>query len=671
MSNIYTVEVPNQINTVSGAIASIIASGLTEYDTGYVYITQSGYYNEITAASLLSGSLYIEPYPHVKDVSINQLNFLNSGNINISNISTVINTSGNGLLELNTISGSFETNNDLIVYNSIIENCNCVNNDSVRFNNCNLNGSGKLYFNNVQYSLTLDECSFDDYTNTGYKLNFINCSSLLLETNRASNISGNLMLLSGCPDFNITHNTLVSNVSGYAVLSLASGVVNSSGNIHYSILVGDNGTGDGPINLSNTNQSIVSTGLSCIYDFIGSSNYNNISGVFFNRDPLLVNPISGDLRPAINSPCASTADNINAIITLGDAVVEPTPINYNNAKFYLPNTDQLVKAIPPSSIYTVGDGLALFFKADENLDNDIDVIVNKQYKIHNNSQTFQSYINNGLKGFESDYKLIPYIDYSTNRESYYVQPFTILSFEDLLNAADLTYQDISISGIFRFTGFSRDSFIDKNENQLYWVGEYYNNYLYGYSNITNERVYAYPLFVPSGTPPSVVLSDLNYIQQNAGITTVLSKNVFVKDHYEERYIQINNPEGSFKFKSFENDNEIKIAALGTLSDWLFILQRQQKDSDNDGIIDTKHNLYLFNKYEKEPFIQPIKVFSGLVDKEIASDITFNNKGQCLISTSGFIHTFDLYYDYALASYTPESTIKTTLLLREKYDEVKL
>jgi hypothetical protein len=482
------------------------------------------------------------------------------------------------------------------------------------------------------------------------------------------NISGNILNFKGCPDLKVNHVTLASNVSGYTMAKFeAVGSINCSGDIDYSILVGNGGSGQGPLMVF-VNQAITTSG-SCLHNFIDNQSYVNISGYYFNRDPLFVNASGGDFRLDVNSPCASAAESISFVDLFGEVEVEQTTLSEKSIQFMILN--QGVKAIQPSGIYVVKNGAAVFFDADPNLDNDMDVTLNKQYMIHSSGQVFQSFGSGvNVTGYEADYKLIPYIDYTDNQEKYYVQPFSILSFDELVNSVSGSLQDVAISGVYQFHGFTRDRFQMTDGLPLYWVGEKYNSYLYGYSMLENIKAVTYPIFLDNRLQ-SVQLLDLQFLYKSEGQSTVTVDKIFVDDHYETRNINIDNGNGIFKFRSFEPIKGLSIAALGTLSDWLVVLAREEVKSDNQDV-NINHHLHFYNKYEQDSFVVPVTSISGvpLLQDVNVGDITFNDIGNLLVSVSGVINTYKILYDYALLSRTP-GALKSTLLFREDYQGVQI
>ncbi|HLD91544.1 MAG TPA: hypothetical protein VI911_11150 [Patescibacteria group bacterium] len=674
MANIYILNVPTDYDSISGAIGAIINSGLTDYDRGIINIETSGSYiaSGVGCYQIPSGTLEIGSTEN--NVHLDSMYFLNSGNIQVSNVRIdLLSISGYGQLQLFDVSGSTISASGLssvnITSGVIGTLLDVTDSDSLILNDVYSSGNCKYNITRVS-SVNISSGDYSNYDDTGFKLTLDVCSGIYINKIKGANISGNLLLFSGCPDITMNHASLASNISGYTMTAFVSGGgLACSGLIEYSIIVGNAGSGMGPFDIYDA-QFITVSGC-CIYNFIDDETYTGLSGFYFNKDPLFVNASGGDLRPDINSPCVSNADSIEIVEALSGVTVETVQLNKEAIKFYL--RDQDIKAVIPSGIYVVGSGLAVFFKADPSLDNNMDILIHKQYKVLGSGITFQSFQNTaGIIGFDSDYKLIPYIDYASNAVMYYVQPFTMLSFSDMVNSASATLQDIEVSGKFKYNGFTRDRFQDSDGTPLYWVGEEYNNYLYGYSILSNEKVMTYPLFNSSGVSPSVTLSDLNYLSRTSTQANIWSDKVYVDDHYESRNISIDNQDGIFKFKSFEKDTSLGLEAIGTLGDWLVVSARQQYKDDSD-VVSTKHNLYFYNKYEINPFEEPIKVFSGVIglDDVTIGDLTFNDVGNLLISVSGYINFYKLFYDYALLTRLPNGTIKSTLLFREDYTGVKL
>lgn len=665
MANFYEATVPSILYpTIDSAIVDILSSGLQTYDVARI-IVNGGDYSGTGSYFIPSGSLFITA---TQTTNVDTMLFHTSGNIQLENFNiSELSASGRGFINLIGISGDYVSVSGCggfgIDGGTIGSSLTAVGIEGTTCKSLNADGDIQILFRDIT---NLDIIS-GNYSNglTEPKVTFQLCSGIVMQQVMAANASGDMLLFQGCPDINIRHVTLASNVSGYAIAKFESlNSINCSGNIDYSILVGNIGSGMGPLARSNTNQMIVSN-TSCLYNFNDNESYTGISGYYFNRNPLFVNAVSGDLRPDVNSPCASSAEELDLIENFGDVTIETTELNKEAIKFSIYR--QNINAVKPSGMYIIGSGLAVFFQSDSSLDNEMDVTINKQYKMYASGKTFQSYSNQvDVKGYDKDYKLIPYTDYASNQMQYYVEPFTILSFEEVLEKSGASFQSIEISGKYKFHGFTRDRYLDVNGNPLYWVGEEYNSYLYGYSILNNSRIVTYPLFPASGMS-SVTLYDVPYISKTNGYANIYSDKVYVDDHYESRNIPFQNVDGIFKFKSFEKDTTLKISALGTIGDYLTVLGREEHRDDTKPV-SVKHNLHFFNKFEKHPFVKSTVMFSGLalLDNVTVGDMTFNDMGNLLISVSGVINQYKFYYDYALLTRS-QGAMKSTLLFREKYN----
>ena len=661
MSNYYSYIVPTDFPTVSGAIADVIASGMWDGCVADIFVL-SGSYPGVSSFSISGGIINViaEEKSYIEEIY-----FLSSGTISFSNFNIdVFGTSGYGINNLVSCSGgniiSSGSASLNFISSTIGSSVNVVNTHT--FVNQDVSGflDSNIYLNNIE-DVKLQS---GNYNGSAFVFNL--CSGIFIDGIYAANISGTVFAFSGCPDFTINHVTLSSDVSGYAIATFKeSDSVNCSGNIDYSIIIGNAGSGQGPFIIDA--DQYVNTNLSCLYNFVANESLTDISGVYFNRDPLLVNPTSGDLRPDVNSPCASTADKIEFLNPLGDVEIIKTPANYESVKFY--DYYMNIKATQPSGIYIVGSGDAIFFKADTSLINDMRVIINKQYTINNSGIVFQSFSNEGSSpGFSEDYKFIPKLDVTNNQTNYWVQPFSILDFTDILNSIDGTLQDVYVSGVYKYIGFTRDVFQNVDGTPLYWVGEYYNNFLYGYSSLTNERISTYPLLNTSGVyHADLSKSNLNYVSRTKTSNTIRTSKVYIDDHYEERLIQVPTSDGMFQLQTFEPEPRTKISSLAVLNDDLLVLTRRDTTSDN-GSLDIDYNLYFYNKYKKDLYQQPDRIHSMLDLKDVVTgDMAFNDDGRLLISVSGYINTYRLYYDYALALRNP-GIVKTTLIFREDYED---
>lgn len=663
----YSRFVPEDQPSVAAAIADLLSNGFTTTDQADI-IVASGSYLDVSGFTLL-GDLNIAA---TIGSTLGGLNIITSGSLNITNFNVpTLGVSGEGTVGLIGVSGGSITisgSASVVISSGILGTVlNAIDCESFSAYNQFASGNAKLILHKIKnVNIISGNCS--NFADTGFKYTFSLCSGVYVGNMMGANISGGLLDFKGCPDLKINHVTLASNVSGYTIAKFEpSGSINCSGTIDYSILVGNAGSGQGPIVVLGS-QKITSSGC-CLYNFVDNQSYTGVSGYYFNRDPLFVNASGGDLRPDVNSPCASAADSIDFIDLFGDVNVEQTTLSEKSIKFMLLN--QGIKAVQPSGIYVVKGGSAVFFKSDPTLDNDMDVLLNKQYQVHASGQTFQSYTNGGVvTGFESDYKLIPYVDYESNEEKYVVHPFTILSFDDLINSVNGFLQDVAVSGLYQFNGFTRDRFQRMDGLPLYWVGEKYNGYLYGYDMLANAKADTYPLFLDTNFQ-SVQLTDINFLYRNEGQATVTTDKIFVDDHYEQRNISIDNANGIFKFRSFEKQPGMSVAALGTLSDWLVVLGREDvKDQNED--LHIRHHLYFYNKYDRDPFVTPVAAISGvagLYDVNVG-DITFNDLGNLLVSVSGSINVYKLLYDYALLTRT-NGLLKSSLLFREDYEGVQI
>lgn len=663
----YSRLVPEDKPSVVAAIADLLSAGFTASDYADILVA-SGSYLDVSGFTLL-GNLNIK----ATNVStLGGLNIITSGSLNISNFNvSSIGVSGEGTVGFIGVSGGSITisgSASVVISSGLLgTSLTAIDCESFSAYNQFTSGNAKLTLHKIKnVNIVSGNCS--NFADTGFKYTFSLCSGVYIGNIMGANISGGLLDFKGCPDLKVNHVTLASNVSGYTIAKFEpSGTINCSGTIDYSILVGNAGSGQGPLVVLGS-QKITSSGC-CLYNFVDNQSYTGVSGFYFNRDPLFVNASGGDLRPDINSPCASAADSIDFIDLFGNVNVEQTTLSEKSIKFMILN--QGVKAIQPSGIYVVRGGSAVFFKSDSNLNNDMDVLINKQYQVHSSGQTFQSFANGGIvTGFESDYKLIPYIDYESNQEKYIVNPFTILSFDDLVNSVSGFLQDVTVSGLYQFSGFTRDRFQRMDGLPLYWVGEKYNSYLYGYDMMANVKADTYPLFLDTSFQ-SVQLNDLTFLYKNEGQATVTTDKIFVDDHYEQRNISIDNANGIFKFRSFEKQPGMSVAAIGTLSDWLVVLGREDvKDKNED--LHIKHHLYFYNKYERDQFVTPVATVSGVVglDDVNVGDITFNDIGNLLVSVSGSINVYKLLYDYALLTRTAGS-LKSSLLFREDYEGVQI
>ena len=668
MVNYYTALVPSTTYpTINSALSGILSSGLQTFDKGFINVN-GGVYSGSGSYIIPSGTIYITA---TSGTIVDTMSFRSSGILNIEglNISS-LSVSGYGQLSLTNVSGTNISISGCSVVNVtsgfINNSLSVINTKGVIYNNINVVGSGQLSFNNVT-NVSIYSGLYSN--NTRQKMTFQLCSGIYIDRAEAANVSGNLLLFKGCPNITLNHLTFASNVSGFAMAQFeALSGVNCSGNILYSILVGNIGSGMGPLSRSNTSQNIIST-TSCLYNFVPNQSYTGVSGTYFNKDPLFVNASAGDLRPDVNSPCASTADYLDFLDGFDDIVIDTQTLNKESIKFYLLN--QGIKAVTPSGIYVIGDGLAVYLQADSSLDNDMDIVINKQYKVQSSGVTFQSFSNGiNISGYMGDYKLIPYIDFKTNETKYYVQPFSILSFQDVLEKVGGTFQAVEVSGKFRYNGFTRDRFSNVDGIPLYWVGEDYNNYLYGYSSLSNTKIVTYPLFLASGSL-SVTLPDVDYLSRVNGYGNILSNKVYVNDHYETRNIPLQNIDYLFPFKTYEKDTSSKIAALGTMGDYLTVLAREEH-RDNTEAVAIKHYLHLYNKFERDPFFSSTVTFSGGrgLENVNVGDITFNDVGDLLVSVSGLINQYKFFYDYALVTRSP-GILKSTLLFREQYNGVNI
>lgn len=669
MVNYYEATVPSTLYpTIDSAIVAILSSGLQNYDVGFITVN-GGDYPGTGTYYVPSGTILITT---TQPTTVGTMRVKTSGTVQLNNLAIDgLSVSGGGFLSLVGVSGNTISVSGCGGFNmqsgSIGTSMSVINVESTICNNQYAYGDTQLLFKNV-VSLNIYSGNYSNGL-TEPKITFQLCSGVYVGQMMAANASGDMLLFQGCPSVELDHITLASNVSGYAMAKFeALGGIDCSGNINYSILVGNIGSGMGPLARTDTNQIILSSG-SCLYNFVNNQTYTGIVGSYFNKDPLFVNTASGDLRPDVNSPCASAAEALDFVENFGDVILEPVVLNKEAIKFNIYN--QKVRAITPSGMYFIGSGLAIFFQANEGLDNDMDIIINKQYKIHASGNTFQSYSNQvQVSGYAKDYKLIPYMDYTLNETLYYVQPFTILSFDDVLNRTGGRLQSIEVSGKFKFHGFTRDRYTTMAGDPLYWVGEEYNSYLYGYSLLSNSRVITYPLFTGSGVS-SVTLPDVQYLSRTNGYANIFSNKIYVDDHYEARNMPFQSVDGLFKFKSFEKDTTLKIAALGTIGDYLTVMGREEHRDDNNPV-SIKHNLYFYNKFEQDPYVKPTVIFSGLaaLDNVNMGDMTFNDTGDVLVSVSGAVNQYKFFYDYALLTRSP-GVMKSTLLFREKYNGVNL
>ena len=659
----YNINVPNDINSVSGAISYLLSSGFSVLDAAVINVSSGnysgGFYN------ISGGNLTINA---ANNVLIDALGFISSGSLCFTNVNFhSINISGNGLNQFIGASGSNITISGasyVALTDSVIGSGFTVTDTSkVTLSNLYLSGNNSLSFKNI-VNVVIVSGSIYNYANPGYQFSFSVCSGIFIDHTMAANISGSMLYFVGCPNINLNHCTLSSNVSGYTIAKfIPSGAINCSGNINYSILVGNGGSGNGPL-VFPSSQNIISN-TSCIYNFIPNQIYTTVSGSYFNLDPVFVNPSGGDLRVDINSPCACTGEKLSFLDQFQNVEVSNTSPTLQSVSFTLPNS--IIYAVPPSNVYMVGDSLAIYYQSDSNLDNDMDLSVNTQYVIDGSGLTYQSYTDDGASSNASDYKLIPYFDTSTGKTQYYVQPFTMFSFASIMNT-NATFSNINVSGLYRYQGFTRDRFQTTDGTGLYWVGEYYNNYLIGFSSIGNVKKATYPLFL-NNTPLSVQLQDLNTLGQNTTQSMVLSNKVWIDDHYVTQSIALPQATNLFQFQSFTNDQYMTISALATLADNIVVLGKQENVSNT-----FQHNLYFFNKYDTNLFKLPATIFSGVPDLDNldVGDITFSDMGELLVSVSGYVNFYHLFYDYALANRdTTGSSIKTTVLFRESYNGVSL
>ena len=666
MANAYNITIPTQISTVSGAITSILASGFSQSDTAVLNII-SGNYTGTSIFDLNSGYLTIQS---ASLSNIDSYTFVNNGELVLKNISynnMIVN--GSGFISLYSVSG-YNTNvsgcQSLYTNTNVVGNTlSVINSNSTYLNYLYASGNDTLSFlNNISVSMVSG--SFYNYNGVGYQTTFTLCSGIFINNNMAANVSGNMLLFQGCPNVSFYYDTFASNVSGYAIAKFATySSIPCSGIINYSIMVGNAGSGQGPLIINNG--QLISSNTSCLYNFT-TQTYTGISGSYFNADPLFINASGGDLRPSVVSPCACAGGPIAFLEEFDNTNITVNTPTQKSISFTLPNST--IWAIPPSNVFTVGNGLAMLYQADPNIDNDMDVTVNTQYIVNGSGMTEQSYRNNNTSNYIYDYRLIPYNDPVNNTVLYYVEPFTIFDYSDVINSlVSTTFQDISVSGIYKYHGFSRDTFQTLGGTGIYWVGEVYNRYLYGFSIFGNTKILTYPLFPMSGGL-SIQLQDLQIISQTAGQTSVRSNNVWVNDHYESRNIDIAQATTTLPFQSYEFDPSLSISALAVMSDYVYVLAKNINPVNT--LIGWEHDLYLYNKYDTELFLSPTNIFSGIAGLNTINvgDMTFNDLGNLVVGYSGYVNYYQFFYDYALATRST-GTIKTTLLLREKYNGVNL
>ena len=655
MADSYSVTV--EVSGIMDGIALALANG----DRCNVTITGSGSY-------IGNGSFYV-PSTSVLNIRsenpvyIDNLNFLNSGILNLAdfNIST-LNISGYSSTKLSNISGSIITCSGLStlsINDSQINNSLFVQDtELVNIINTNSIGNGLYKFININQMVKITSGDYSNYNGVDDKLKFSLCSGVYIDHIKAANTSGTFLGLYGCINYNINHSTLAANVANYNIIKLtSSGGYNTSGNILNSIVVGSGNSSNGPILFSDANQYMYSS-LSCLYNFNKLTSYTNISGSYMNMDPMFVNATSGDLRLDVNSPCACAADPIENVLSSVVTDIIPTPIDPSAVKFF--ELDGIIRTPQPATTYVAGNGKAIFLKSDPSLINNIYIEINKQYEVTGSGTTVQSFKGNTQinKSYSNDYKLIPFVEKITNETKYYVIPYTIFDYDYILNSMNAKLQSIDISGKFKLKGFTRDRFTLNDGTPIYWIGEEYNNFLYGFSSIDNAKKLTYPLFPLYSDPLSVPITNLT---TTAGYVT--TDKVYINDHFETRDIAVSINDSTFQFISYEQDTTKKVEAMCSMGDWLVVLNSEYLTN----IQTKKHDLTLYNKYDNSLFIKPIVNMSGVIglDNVNIGDLTFTDDGKLLVSVSGYINTYNFYYDYALATRTP-GTIKTTLLFREQY-----
>jgi hypothetical protein len=254
---------------------------------------------------------------------------------------------------------------------------------------------------------------------------------------------------------------------------------------------------------------------------------------------------------------------------------------------------------------------------------------------------------------------------------YYVEPFTMFSFSDMVKQLNGKLANVWVSGMYQFNGLARDSFRRMDNHGVYWVGEEVNDYLYCYTNLTNEKLDTWPLFIGSGAAPSVQLTNITGYDKTAHGITFSSKNIYVNDHYETRTVQLANTDGLMPFQSFVKDPHLDLKALCTFGDYLLVLCGRNVMA-GETILHNEHDLYFFNKYEQEPFEIPTQILSGVwnLTDVLPRDMTINDMGELLVGLSGTVYWYEFVYDYALAVRNPANN-QFSLFFREEYEGVQV
>lgn len=666
---VYTVEVRSDsvYTTVGAGITGIVSSGLTGADTGMVIVYSGSYASETPTVNNPSGLIVLVGH---SGAFVSGLYSVHSGTLQLDGLNSYFVTStGSGDL---TLKNAYCT--DVIVQQGntaafekmqlwgAISASGC---EYVYLNNSSASGTSSTIF--VSGATQVDVVS-GIYSNGAAKFTFSMCSGVLLDWCYGYGYTGIPINILECEDFELNHcSFLRTDASSYILFASGNATKATSGNVNYSILAS---SGVFPVSGYGTVTMLAAS--SCFTNYAaldGSMQYDIISGTYMTRDPLFTNITTGDLRISANSPCACNADYLAGAAEASGQITK-TLLNKEAIKFYIRNYETYADP-QPSGIHIVQGGKAVYFPSATDLENVMDVVIYTQYTVDGDVTTVQALSDDRdtEHPFPRDYKLLPRKKFNTNEIEYYVLPYTILPLEDLIVTLSDEVAEMTVSGIYRRYGFTRDHAITSDGTPFYWIGEKTNQYLYRYSAVDNQKLDTYMLY-PTGMYGTVKLSDVEYVAKSRYSAVVKTSKVYDKDHYSTRLINVPNAEGFFPFISTERDRNKELRAVVEYRDWLYLLTRNT--TTEGGVTSFNTDLNIYSKYDRFPFEEPLMVISGIpnIIGENASDMTVDDEGNLYISSSGQIAKYAQKYDYALVSRTP-GTVKTTLTFREHYDGVNL
>jgi len=666
----YYVEVGEQFEyqTITDGITDIISNNLTNYDRGIITI-QSGTYEEDLDIDSPSGVISFVTYQGDVYVS-GDINVTNSGTLRFNSITghDVISSSGAGLYTDNcSFDNVIASGSSYIImkYPVFSSGVSIYNSNNIHISNFDTSGSGSYVYleDSYDFKLTSGNISNNDGSEV---LSIINSSSGYVGNVQGYNYDTSPVVVTDSSGILFNHNTIV-NLSGDEVMSFT----NSSGNINYSIIAASGVAGSvDPI--SNTTSTIIASGSFLVdYYSLSNSGYGTaISGVYHTNNPLLVDPGSGNLKLLPESPCNSAAEYINEVRDYGENVTQ-VDLTEEAIKFYKHETT--IKSEQPDNIYIGAGNKYVYFKSDEDLDDDMDVVINTQYESTATVTTIQSLSADfdSSHPYSKDYKLIPRLNYGTNEVDYYAYPYTIIPTNSVA-MANSNIQKITVSGFSQNKGLSRDHSIESDGTPYFWIGETYNNMVNKYSSVDNTIIDKYLLLSEnnvSGVYNQVKLDDISYISKGVNNTYIQSKKVWENDKFYTKKIYLDNDNSFFNLINTEIDKTKEYQSLVEFKDWVYVAV---KNKINETAMTT--DLYIYNKYDRFMFEKPVSILSridGLIYNEV-NDMTMDDEGCLYIATaSGIVNKYVQRYDYAYINNDYDDTIKTNITFREKYTEVNV